>query len=87
MRVPAKFGVAAAAILASTLGLASLTHAAPLSSVADTVIAVQRAQRAAEAGGLIQKAYHHGYAHKGKGKMKTVHHHHHHHHHYHHHAM
>jgi hypothetical protein len=87
MRVPTKFGVAAAAILASTLGLASLTHAAPLSSVADTVIAVQRAQRAAETDGLIQKAYHHGYAHRGKKKTGMHHHHHHHHHHHYHHAM
>ena len=35
MRVPAKFGFAAAAILASTLGFASLTHAAPLAGAAD----------------------------------------------------
>jgi hypothetical protein len=85
MPAPAKFRIAAAAILASTLGFGSLTHAAPFAGAADPVIAVQRTQRTAETDGLIQKAYHHGYAHKGK--TKTVHHHHHHHHHYHHHAM
>jgi hypothetical protein len=85
MRVPAKFGFAAAALLASTLGFASLTHAAPLAGVADTVIAVQRTQRAAGTDGLIQKAHHHRYAHKGE--MKMHHHHHHHHHHHEHHAM
>jgi hypothetical protein len=69
-----KIGCAAAAILASTLGFASLTHAAPFAGVADTVIAVERTQMAAETDGLIQKAHH-------KGKMEV--HHHHHHHHYH----
>ena len=44
MRVPAKFGFAAAAILASTFGFASLTHAAPLAGMAATVVAVQRTQ-------------------------------------------
>ena len=74
MPAPAKFGFAAAAILASTLGFASLIHAAPFAGVADTVIAVERTQMAAETDGLIQKAHH-------KGKMEVHHHHHHHHHH------
>jgi len=78
MLVPAKFEFAAAAILVSTLGFSSLTHAAPLAGVAYTVIAVQRTQMSAETDGLIQKAHHHGYAHKGKMKTETHHHHHHH---------
>jgi hypothetical protein len=44
MRVSIKFGFAAAAILVSTLGYVSLTQAAPLADVADTVIAMQKAQ-------------------------------------------
>jgi hypothetical protein len=91
MPAPAKFGFAAAVILASTLGFSSLTHAAPFAGVTDPVIAVQRTQRAAETDGLIQKARHHGYAHKGKMKTEMHHHHHHyhihHHHHHHHHGQ
>ena len=81
MRVPAKFGFAVAVILASSLGFASLTHAAPLAGVAGTVIAVQRTQLAAGTDGLVQKAHHKETAHKDKMKMETHHHHHHHHHH------
>ena len=92
MRVPAKFGFAAAAILSSTLGFASLTHAAPFAGVPGTVIAVQRTQMGIETDGLIQKAQMeqdkmmHGKMMHGKmmhGKMmhgKMMHHHHHHHH-------
>ncbi len=71
MWVPAKFGIAAAAILASTFGFATLTQAAPL---AGTAIVVQSAQMTSGIDGLIQKAHH-------MGKMKMDHHHHHHHHH------
>ncbi|MGH6847218.1 MAG: hypothetical protein ACREC0_07220 [Methylocella sp.] len=75
MSLQSKFGFAAAAILATTLGVAGLTHAAPLAGGADTIIAVQRTQSPAEADGLIQKVHH-------KGKMEVHHHHHHHHHHH-----
>ena len=78
MRVPTKSGFAMATILAASFGFAGLTRAAPLAGVADTILAVQKAQTPSETDGLIQKAYHKGYAHKGK----SYHHHHHHHHHY-----
>jgi len=77
MRVSIKFGFAAAAILISTLGYVSLTQAAPLADVADTVIAMQKAQMPNEMDGLIQKAHDEG--------MSDHHHHHHHHHEHHHH--
>jgi hypothetical protein len=60
MRVSIKFGFAAAAILVSTLGYVSLTQAAPLADVADTVIAMQKAQMPNEMDGLIQKAHDEG---------------------------
>jgi hypothetical protein len=76
MRVPNKFGFAAATLLASTFGFVGLTQAAPLAGMADTVIALQTGPLSNETDGLIQKAHH---------KTKTVHHHHHHHHNHHHH--
>jgi len=78
MRVSIKFGFAAAAILVSTLGYVSLTQAAPLADVADTVIAMQKAQMPNEMDGLIQKAH-------DEGMSDHHHHHYHHHHHEHHH--
>jgi hypothetical protein len=67
MRLPAKPGLAMAAILAASLGFAGSTRAAPLAGVAAAVPAVQitRAPSAAEA--LPEKAYHKGYAHHPHG--------------------
>jgi hypothetical protein len=85
MRLPTKSGFAMATILAASFGFAGSIQAAPLAGVADTVLAVQKAQTPGETDGLIQKAYHKGYAHKGKSYHHYNHHHHYHHHHHHHH--
>lgn len=84
MRVPTKFGLATATILAAIIGITSLAQAALSAGSVDTVLAV-RTNEPVEA--LIQKVHKTGYPHHhGTPHHKTYHHHYyHHHHHYHHH--
>jgi hypothetical protein len=84
MRLPTKSEFLMGMILAASVGFANLTQAAPIARVADTVLAVQKAQTPSETDGLIQKAYHKGYAHKDKSYPHYHHHHHYYHHHQHH---
>ncbi len=86
MCLRAKFRFAAAVLLASTFGFVSLTQAAPLAGVSDTVSAMQKEQMTNSTNGMIQKAHYTGYCHthhKGHVYRCTSHHHHHYHHHYH----
>lgn len=77
MRFATKSGFAAAAILAGSIGFASLTQAAPLAGVAAAVPAVHLTQQPSGMEALPEKAHHRSYRH-------YHHYHHYHHHHYHH---
>jgi hypothetical protein len=64
MRLPIKFGLPMATILAASFGYASLAQAAPLAGVAAAVPSVQMRQNPLAAEALPEKAYHYGYKHR-----------------------